>query len=169
MLSRPRFVLPLLALVTTALLAPAAQARDLMLISQSANDSYYMDVDDIQSAPDFGYRAATLYRLISQASAKTEGYDYTQIIMGFDCSKQGQVTLVQVIAFDATGRRVREEHSDRELANMDWMSAPEGTHFGQAWLGACKDRRSSVRPGNVAPDVLLQPDRKKRATSAALP
>lgn len=169
MLSRSRFVLPLLALVTTALLAPAAQARDLMLISQSANDSYYMDVDDIQSAPDFGYRAATLYRLISQASAKTEGYDYTQIIMGFDCSKQGQVTLVQVIAFDATGRRVREEHSDRELANMDWMSAPEGTHFGQAWLGACKDRRSSVRPGNVAPDVLLQQDRKKRATSAALP
>jgi len=143
--------------------AGSAQARDLMLVSQGGQDSYYMDVDDIQSAPDFGFRAATLYRLMSATRAKQEGYDYTQTILGFNCQKAGEVTLVQVIAFRADGQRLGEEHPEQDWNKMEWFNAPEGTHYGQAWQATCRDRRSNVRLGNVSPQAVLQQERRKQS------
>lgn len=159
----------LMVLSLVLMMAAPAQARDLMLTSQTTHDSYYVDLDETQSAPDFGYRAGILYRFTSPAVAKTEGYDYTQLIMGFNCQKTGEVTLVQVIAFGANGTQLREEHADRELLKMDWFTAPEGTHMGQAWMAVCKNLRSPVRPGNVPPTDVLKQVRQQQATKAARP
>jgi len=149
--------------LATASLATTAQARDLMLVSKSANDSYFIDLDQIQTKEGMTRRAAPLFRLLTERNS--EGYDYTQVITGFDCAVPGKATLLKVIAYDSTGKELRSETADWSEESSGWLHSPEDTHFGQAWQAVCTEARSTIRPGDVNPVDLLRSIRTTRAST----
>ncbi len=160
--------LSLALLAATAVGLPMeARARNLMLVSESKTDSYFVDLDDIQGAKDFiHFRAAPLYRFMSTSQAEQEGYDFTQVLVGLNCQTPHQISVLKVTAFDSTGQVVQSEITDRDYEDLEWLDAPEDTHFGQAWQAVCRDRRSDIVVGDVSPAALLVRVRLQQAGAA---
>lgn len=160
----------LLVLATWAGLtvAGASQANELMWVSETKADTYFLDLDTIQGEKDYpNFRSISVYRFTDVERAQKEGYDYTNAIMGVDCSKPGSVALLQVVAYNAQGAEVARETSSENPVEWDWFEAPAYTHMGLTWNAVCKNARSGDRRSDKDLPALLREVRERQ--SKALP
>lgn len=155
-----------LTLATGACLAftGASQANELMWVSETKSDTYFLDVDTIQGEKDYpNFRSISVYRFLDVERARKEGYDYTNSIMGVDCSKPGSVSLLQVVAYNGHGTEVGRETTSDNPSEWEWYEAPAYTHVGLTWNAVCKNNRSGEKRSDEDLPALLREVRERQS------
>lgn len=164
LLMTPSCTLALL-LATLVGLSPlhTAQARDLYRVSATLQDDYFLDQDSVmRSEKNRDWRGGAVLRVLDEHN--TEGAAYTTVYMAADCGNQQRVAILGVSTYDKEGTPVRQE-SIEGLDELEWMLAPDDTHFAMVWAAMCTGEglSPSRHVGNQEPKNLLEPLYASRA------